>query len=788
MRNDPEPRSPGGDGAAPRFALCTIAARNYLPSVQLLVESFRRHHADVAVHALVVDADRHYETRDLPFEVLVPEDLPLSGDEFGRMATYYDITELSTALKPTLMRALLDTFDVVMYLDPDIEVFAPLDGLFDSARVHGIALTPHVTRPLPRDGRDVADEAFLISGQFNLGFIALSSDAGEFVDYWEERTRHLAIVDPAKGYFTDQRWVDAVPSLFSHEVVRDDGCNVAYWNLHERALDVDADDRWLVNGEPLRFFHFSGHDDRQPFRLSRHLQGRARVRVDQHAPLRRLLAERAQRIAATRGDAIDAPYALGRMRCGVRIDPIARRSFWEAAHQAHRAGGPHPPHAFDATGGKAFAAWMTEPVSPRAPVSRYLYEHWRRRPDLQAAYPDPLGSTGAALSHWASVDPGFLASTPEELHPNRPSEVDPGVNLVGYLAGEFGVGTASRLMARLVRGAGLPLATTTIFTEHHRHMAQPVTTIEGAPFELSLLMLNADALLHLWHGPELAVHHQRRRVGVWYWEVGVLPEPMRPAFGLLDEVWCASEYVRSALEPWADRPVLKHPLALRPAVPTALSRSDVGLPQDRFVFGFSFDYSSVTRRKNPMGLIDGYRRAFGPDDGATLAIKVIHAEQWTAEAAEVREVARGRDDILFIDRFFDPLEMRAFFQLLDCYVSLHRAEGLGLTIASAMAAGVPAIATGWSGNLEFMSEANSLLVPFQLTEVGDGAAPYPPDACWAEPDLDAAASMMRMLFDDRAAARDLGMRGARDLAGLQIHRSGADWLVDRYERLTGTRI
>ncbi len=182
---------------------------------------------------LLIDAQPDDELRDLPFEVLTPADLALGVAEFGRMATYYSITELATALKPALLRRLLDDSDTVMYLDPDIEVFASLSHLFQDAREHGIVLTPHVMSPIPRDGLEIAEETIFLSGQFNLGFVAVSAEAADFLDYWDERARRLAIIDHARGYFTDQRWVDAVPSLFPHVICRDVGCNVAYWNLHE---------------------------------------------------------------------------------------------------------------------------------------------------------------------------------------------------------------------------------------------------------------------------------------------------------------------------------------------------------------------------------------------------------------------------------------------------------------------------------------------------------------------------------------------------------------------------
>jgi glycosyltransferase involved in cell wall biosynthesis len=766
---------------------CTIAARNYLPSVELLAASCRSLHPETPFTFLALDAFASDEFRDLPFEVLTPDALDLPGETFQRMATYYSVTELATAVKPTLLRGLLAETDVVMYLDPDVELFASVSSLFDLADRHGIALTPHVLTPIPRDGLDIAEESIFLSGQFNLGFIAVSTAARDFLDYWEERTRLFAVVDPGSGYFTDQRWVDAVPTLFAHHVVRDPGCNVAYWNLHERHLDIEPDGSWSVDGVPLRFFHFSGHDYREPLVLSRHVRGVPRVRVDHQPMLRRMLRERSDRVALASSREHPAPYRWERTTNGTRLDPQLRHMYWRAVCDAEHDGVVPPPHAFGPDGGDGFCGHWTETLTSSG-VSRHLYECWRARGDLRAAFPDPLGSSSTALVAWARADLQQQRSTPARLRPRDGQSVLPGINLVGYLAGEFGVASASRVMSRVIRGAGIPVANTVLRDTNHRHRARPVDTLDGAPFELSVLMLNADGLVELWSDPRLAAHHGRRRVGVWYWEVDLLPEPMRGAFDLVDEVWCATSYIQEALQKHADTPVVKHPLALTPTVSTALTRADVGLPQDRFLFGFVFDYASVVDRKNPLGLIHAYREAFGPDDGANLVLKTINADVRSAEAARVRSAADDRDDIVFLDGFLSPLEMRAFFQLLDCYVSLHRAEGLGLTMASAMAAGVPTVATGWSGNLEFMTSENSVLVPFELREVGDGAAPYPREATWADPDLGAAARAMREIFHDSAVARSLGHRAQRDMAALAVHGVGSEWLLERYEHVTGSRI
>jgi glycosyltransferase involved in cell wall biosynthesis len=333
------------------------------------------------------------------------------------------------------------------------------------------------------------------------------------------------------------------------------------------------------------------------------------------------------------------------------------------------------------------------------------------------------------------------------------------------------------------------MATTVLHPPEHEHRARYATTALGAPYRLGVLAMNADGLLGFAATPEFTPYRDRPRVGVWYWEIGSLPEWMHAAYDLVDEVWCASEHVRSILEGGSDTPVLKHPLAIRiPSVPPALTRADLALPEARFLFGFVFDHRSVFARKNPLGVIDAYRRAFGPDDGAALVLKAINADSAPVHAALVEEAVAGRADIHVVDRHLDEVEMHALFHVLDCYVSLHRSEGLGLTIATAMAAGTPAIATGWSGNLEFMDEDSAVLIPYSLVEVGPGAAPYAPDACWADPDLDAAADAMRRLFDDTKHARELGARGRARVAEVGDASSAARWFTSRFATLTDVEV
>src|SRR5664279_819426 len=153
------------------------------------------------------------------------------------MMLIYDVKELSTAVKPATLLALMRrSSSAVAYFDPDIKFYAPLDDVFEAANASGVALTPHTLRPIPRDGRLLDERTIMHSGMYNLGFICVGSRASSFLIWWHSRLVTDAIVDASNALFTDQRWIDWVPSLFPHVILRDPGLNAAYWNMHDRTL------------------------------------------------------------------------------------------------------------------------------------------------------------------------------------------------------------------------------------------------------------------------------------------------------------------------------------------------------------------------------------------------------------------------------------------------------------------------------------------------------------------------------------------------------------------------
>jgi glycosyltransferase involved in cell wall biosynthesis len=254
------------------------------------------------------------------------------------------------------------------------------------------------------------------------------------------------------------------------------------------------------------------------------------------------------------------------------------------------------------------------------------------------------------------------------------------------------------------------------------------------------------------------------RIACWAWELEDFPpEPISTAT-LADEVWTLSEFSAQAVRnAWPGKPVY----AMLPAVaePPKLDwpRAHFGLVEGRFLFVFLFDMGSVMERKNPLGLIRAFRQAFAPNEPVDLVIKVSHAESNPNGRAALLEAAKQAGVTIF-EGVMSREESLGLIGCADAYVSLHRAEGLGLTLAEAMLMGKPVIATGYSANLDFMTADTGFLVRHTMVEVGEGHAPYDPHAKWAAPDESHAAELMRLVVNEPKLATEVG-KNAKAAAG-----------------------
>jgi glycosyltransferase involved in cell wall biosynthesis/SAM-dependent methyltransferase len=764
---------------------CTIVARNYLAQARVLARSFAHQHDGGEMFVLVID-DLTAAVGDAqePFVVVRPAELDLP--EFLRMATMYDVTELATAVKPAFLLHLLErTGKAVLYLDPDIEVFGCLDEVEGFADAHGLVLTPHLIQPLPHDDKQPADLDILVSGAFNLGFVAVAprEDVLALLKWWHERLSVDCIIDHANGHFVDQRWMDLSPGFVSDLLIlRDPGYNVAYWNLGSRRVELE-DGRYTVNGAPLRFMHYSGFDPDHPLRLSRH-QTRERLVA---LPLVADLFERYGSLLAieARSDVDAFGYGFDQSADGLVLHRWLRRLYREGVRDRAITFA-----AFDPDGAAQLRAWLGEPASrgARAGLNRVAEWIWRGRADLQAAYPDLDGEDAVGYAGWLHVDgrlgyagleeflpapPDFLRGDPR-FNPNAVGANPParvvrpwGVNVVGYLRSELGVGEAARLVIASLDAHDVPTMPVhgSFVPSSRQGHGYDFVAPEDAPFPVNLICVNADLLPTFVAETPDAFFAGRHQIGLWWWEVERFPQEWMGAFDLVDEVWVASQHIADTLMPLTSVPIVKVTLPVIVPDPPRRTREELGLPQS-FVFFFMFDFNSVMERKNPLGLIEAFKQAFPPGSGPSLVIKSINADLQPDEHAAVMRAVGDHPEIQLWDGYVSGDDKASLLASVDCYVSLHRAEGFGLTPAESMFLGKPVIATGYSGNLEFMTDQNSYLVRHAMVGIGDGAWPYPAAGIWAEPDLGHAAELMRRVVEQPAEAARRGARGAADLRRL----------------------
>jgi glycosyltransferase involved in cell wall biosynthesis len=246
-------------------------------------------------------------------------------------------------------------------------------------------------------------------------------------------------------------------------------------------------------------------------------------------------------------------------------------------------------------------------------------------------------------------------------------------------------------------------------------------------------------------------------VAIWWWETDVIPESWKQASKSVDELWAASRFVAEGLRRVVDVPVQHIPLGFRVEPLRPVDLRAYGITPGSFVFLFIFDMNSTLERKNPLGLISAFKEAFRNGEEVSLIIKVSRGARFPVEFHRLQRAAKKTGAIL-IDQRLPREQLYGLIATCDCYVSLHRSEGLGLTLAEAMMLGKPCIATAYSGNLDFMDENNSLLVNYKLVEVEAAAGQYEKGHHWAEPSISEAVNWMRWVFEHRDEARSLGQR------------------------------
>jgi len=255
------------------------------------------------------------------------------------------------------------------------------------------------------------------------------------------------------------------------------------------------------------------------------------------------------------------------------------------------------------------------------------------------------------------------------------------------------------------------------------------------------------------------------RIAYWNWELETVPDEWVEVAELVDEIWSPTRFVADAMRARMPCPVHHILPGVEVGPVEKVRRSSLNIPEDHFVFLFMFDLHSQVHRKNPGAVFRAFREAFREDDKATLVIKTTGGDIHSADLKLVRETIRG-PNVIMRDELMTRSQAYGLIALSDCFVSLHRSEGFGLGLAEAMLMAKPVIATGYSGNLDFMNPNNSLLVDYELVEIKEDRPIYTRGNFWAEPSIEQAAAYMRNVYEHQDEARTRALRGQAETQSL----------------------
>ena len=772
-----------------KITICTIISKNYLAFARTLTDSFLKFHPNGKVFVLLVDELHNlFDPKKEKFTLVNINELGIESLE--NFCFKYTVLEQNTGAKAHFLKYLFEKYQLkkLAYFDPDILFTNSLENLWKVLDKKSIVLTPHLTAPIHDDKKPTEDD-IMRSGVYNLGFIALANTkiTQDFLKWWMPHLMEAGYSDVKNGMFTDQKWIDSVPSQFDDVyIIRHSGYNVAYWNLMQRQVEI-FDGKINVNGKPLYFFHFSGFSPENLENVSKHQNRFTLEDLEETRPIfelyRDLLVE-------------NGYFDSNKWKCkfdyfnnGIKIPSISRRLYADSIKKGKSFGNP-----FDTTGSNTFIEFLNQSVDKKQPVITNLwYKIYQLREDLQENFPDPLNKDREVFLKWIresvdreyKFDEIFLPSTilkninqyidsqqtdsklvfEESKKTNQISEISKlnkrGINIAGYFKGQFGVAESARSFVWAIKNAGIPYVLNNVNSVAQKNNDDTFTKFEkNNPYPINLIVVNADQIDFLYQSVGANYFKDKYNIAIWAWELSNFPTKWVDVQKYFDEIWVLSNFVAKSISKKLSIPVLpmKCPIEIDESM-LIKNRNKFGIEENVHVFLFIFDFLSVFERKNPLAIVEAFKKAFSNNENALLVLKCINSSKFPTEFSKLKNVCK-EENIKILDQNFEKNDMLSLIASCDCYISLHRSEGLGLTLAEAMFAEKPVIATGYGGNTDFMNINNSFLVKYKLVEIEKDYGPYKKGNYWAEPDVEDAASLMKFIFENQNDTKKIAKAGS----------------------------
>ena len=768
-----------------KINICTIISKNYLAQARVLTDSFLKNNPNGRVFVLLTDSlENSFDPNKEKFTLFKIEEIGIKN--LKSFCFKYTILERNTGAKASFLKFLLKKYGLkkIAYFDPDIFFINSLENLWKIMDQKSIILTPHITKPI-KDNKRPSESEIKNSGIYNLGFIGItkSETSQKFLDWWELKLLESGFNDVKKGLFTDQKWVDNVPSDFNDVfIINHPGYNVAYWNLMQRDVEVN-EGKISVNGKPMYFFHFSGFVPENIEIVSKHQN---RFNLENLKNLRPFFE-------LYRDLLIENGYiAIKKWKCkfnyfdnGIKIPNEARKIYVEALDQKQNFEDP-----FSVKEPNSFLNYLNKNIDDKQPyVTRLWFKIYQERDDLKHHFPDPLNHNRVNFVKWIhssltreyGLDKIFcnftsqknrktIRNEPEDrIQSNSSKKIklgseNMGINVSGYFTGEFGIAEAGRNFVKAITKAKIPLVLNNIISPAHRNNDKTFTKFaENNPYPVNLICVNADQAEFFYKTKGSEYFKNKYNIGVWFWEIADFPKKWQDSFKYFDEIWVASSFIANALSKRSPIPIVKIDSPFEADETKMIqNRQKFGFNDKEFVFLFIFDFYSIFERKNPLAIIQAFNIAFKDNEDVRLVIKCTNGDKFPTENKKLVNSCQ-KNNITLLNEYFSREDISILMATCDCYVSLHRGEGLGLTIAEAMYAKKPVIATHYGGNTDFMNLNNSYPVKYRLVNLEKDYQPYEKGSIWAEPDIFHASDLMKHVFENQNEAKKMGLKAYEDV-------------------------
>lgn len=343
------------------------------------------------------------------------------------------------------------------------------------------------------------------------------------------------------------------------------------------------------------------------------------------------------------------------------------------------------------------------------------------------------------------------------------SDIRQGVNVIGFFKGALGLGESARMVIKALEAQGIPVVAVSAdsFLPDNLIQGYHSSLSEKLLYPINLFCIDIRYIPDYISKVGWQHFEYRYNIASWFWESNLIPDQFRAPWPYIDEFWVSTRYIQEHLAAATSIPVthISQPLTIS-YIPSTNSKSRFNL-DNKFTYLFCFHFYSMMERKNPLAIVEAFQKAFPENNDVQLVIKSHGGSEYQHQLDKCLKAIKGDSRIRWIDKGMDYLERFDLMNACDCYVSLHRTEGFGLTLAETMLLEKPVIATSYSGNLDFTKDDNSYLCSYKFVKVGPGVPPYPKEGIWADVDIDQAASLMRQVLENPKEAQERAQKGKK---------------------------